>query len=252
MTQQTAKNEKICEMIAQATNNFTEILSTVTMKEKYPELYWGGNGCGNRWGLQKFNYTSVTAKTTALYSENLEDKIPIDTLTEFLKYNSGKGIIGIFVHSRKETIQKRPIRRDIHQAITYLQCVVCGTNDTICDHKNDLYNDETVLNVQTQMITDFQPLCNHCNLQKRQVCKKEAQTKQIYSAKNIPQYKSYPFDFPWEKKAFDKNDINCKNDTYWFDPVEFNTKIHYYITYVLPIITEIKHKVKTNKLRLVS
>jgi hypothetical protein len=125
-----------------------------------------------------------------------------------------------------------------------MSCVVCGTSKTICDHKNDLYNDSRVLSVKTQKKTDFQPLCNHCNLQKRQICKIEEQTKKLFSAKNIQTYKVYPFVFPWEKKAFNKNDIYCKNDTYWFDPVEFNKKIYYYSVYIIPVINEIKHKIK--------
>jgi hypothetical protein len=126
---------------------------------------------------------------------------------------------------------------------------VCGSNsDVICDHKNDLYNDERVLNSTTQVLCDFQPLCNHCNLQKRQICKEEEQNQRIYSAKNIQRYKKYRFDFPWEKKVFDRNDIYCKNDTYWFDPVEFENKIFCYLSYVIPTINEIKNRVKSGKI----
>jgi 5-methylcytosine-specific restriction endonuclease McrA len=47
---------------------------------------------------------------------------------------------------------------------------MCGSHsNTVIDHKNDLYNDETVLNVDTQTIDDFQVLCTHCNLLKRQI-----------------------------------------------------------------------------------
>ena len=172
-------------------------------------------------------------------------------LNQFLENNKGVGIIGIFVHSIRTNKQQRPISKNIHKEITSLLCVVCGKQNIICDHKNDLYNDIRVLSLETQLISDFQPLCNHCNLQKRQICKIEEQTEKLFSAKNIQRYKVYPFEFPWEKKAFDKNDINCKNATYWFDPVEFNRKIYYYSVYVIPIINEIKYKIKTNKLRLI-
>jgi hypothetical protein len=56
-------------------------------------------------------------------------------------------------------------------------------------------------------------------------------------------YKKYPIEFAWEKKVFDKYDIYCKNDTYWFDPVEFENKIYCYLCYVFPITNEIKRKV---------
>ena len=59
-------------------------------------------------------------------------------------------------------------------------------------------------------------------------------------------YQQHKFEFPWEKKIFDKTDINCKNDTYWFDPVEFHNKIDCYTSFVIPILNEIKRRVKNN------
>jgi len=234
------------ELVIEATNNFTKILSTIEIKEKYSELYWGGNGVGDRWASKKFNYSVIySKKKPCLYSENNDDKIPQEILEKFLKNNKGNGIIGIFVHSKRTNNQNRQIRKNIHKEITNLSCVVCGTQKTICDHKNDLYNDERVLNLKTQLMTDFQPLCNHCNLQKREICKIEKKTMKLYSAKNIQRYKIYPFEFPWEKKVFDINDIYCKDETYWFDPVEFDRKIYYYSIYVIPIINEIKNKFKS-------
>jgi hypothetical protein len=100
-------------------------------------------------------------------------------------------------------------------------------------------------------MSDFQPLCNHCNLQKRQICKTEEKTGKLYSAKDIQRYRVYNFEFPWEKKVYDRNDINCKNGTFWFDPVEFENNIQSYSRYVIPIIEEIKRKIKTNKLKVI-
>jgi hypothetical protein len=31
-------------------------------------------------------------------------------------------------------------------------------------------------------------------------------------------------------------------DTYWYDPVEFNKKIFQYMSYVLPVVNEIKQR----------
>jgi 5-methylcytosine-specific restriction endonuclease McrA len=243
------------ELIIQETDNFTKILSIDKIKQM--GLYWGGNGLGDRLANKKFNYSSIySSKKTSLYSENDDDSIPPDVLSEFLQTNKykgkRKGIIGIFVHSIKTNIPPRPINDNIGKHIRSLSCVVCGTQNTYCDHKNDLYNDIRVLNSETQVINDFQPLCNHCNLQKKEVRRKEVRTQKIYSAKNIQRYKVYPFEFPWEKKVFDKNDIYCKNGTYWFDPVEFDRNIYYYSIYVIPIVNEIKYKIKTNKLTLIA
>ena len=194
--------ESVDELVIRATDNFTKILSTNEIKDKYKELYWGGNGLGDRWVNKRFNYSVVySKKQSALYSENDDDKIPIEVLAQFLQTNKGVGIIGIFVHSKRINKQPRPIRKDISNKITSLSCVVCGTQNTVCDHKNDLYNDIRVLSSKTQVDSDFQPLCNHCNLQKKQICIKEKQTEKLFSAKNIQRYKVYPFEFPWEKKS---------------------------------------------------
>lgn len=235
----------IAELVEQATENRTKILSTKDIIDKYPKLYWGGNGVGDRWANKQFNYSSVyTNKPPITYSENEEDEIPEELLNEFLQNNKGPGIIGIYVHSRRTNTETRPIRKDILEVYKRNSCVVCGTGKTICDHKNDLYNDPRVLSADTQTLDDFQALCTHCNLQKRQVCKLEKETNRIYSAKNISAYRAFPFEFPWEKHAFDIKNINCKTGTYWFDPVEFNKKIYYYSLYVIPIVNEIKRKIK--------
>ena len=234
-------------MVNAATQQFTQVLSVTTIKSQYPTLYWGGNGVGDRWANKLFNYTVILGNgNTKTYSENDDDTIPPKTLRAFLHSvdKSGSGIVGIFVHSQRTNIVKRPIRKDIIAKVTNKSCVVCGTKKTICDHKNDLYNDNRVLHLCTQLLTDFQPLCNHCNLQKRQVCKDELRTGKIYSAKNIATYAAFPFDFPWEKKQYDKSDVCCKQDTYWYDPVEFNNKIYIYSTCVYPLLSEIRRKIK--------
>jgi len=214
--------------VEKLSHGYTRIISIDEIKEN-PSLYWGGNGVGDRWAKKKFNYTVIRNNKTHTYSEN-EDEVPYDVLHSFRETNKGKGIIGIYVHSMRTNIQKRPIRADIRNTIINRECVVCGSkSDIICDHKNDLYNDLRVLQLDTQVLSDFQSLCNHCNLQKRQICKEERESGELYSAKRIPRLQCYPFEFTWEKKAFDVNDINCKTDTYWFDPVAFEHKIYCYL-----------------------
>lgn len=239
---------EIENLILTLTNNFVNIIHIGDIK-KHPILYWGGNGVGDRWANKKFNYSIVYSnKNPKTYSENETDHIPELILSEFLYNNNKKGqgqIIGIYVHSKRTNIPKRDIRKDIHKTIISQSCVVCGSNtEIICDHKNDLYNDIRVLQTSTQEINDFQPLCNHCNLQKRQVAKEEQTNFRIYSAKRILKYKIYTFEFPWEKRAFDKKCVDCKIDTFWYDPIEFERKIYCYISYIIPIIKEIK---KLNK-----
>jgi len=231
------------ELIIKLTNNYTSIISINEIKNN-KKLYWGGNGIGDRWMNKKYNYAVIYAnKKYKIYSEN-NDIIPDKIIDNFID-NTNKGIIGIFVFSIRNNIISRNINKKIHKEIVKNNCVICGSNtDIICDHKNDLYNDIRVLNTKTQLYEDFQALCNHCNLQKRQISKNEEQNNKIYSAKNIIRYLEYNFEFPWEKKIYDKNDINCKKDTYWYDPVEFERKIYKYLLYILPINNEIKNKIK--------
>jgi hypothetical protein len=247
------ENESLEELVIRLTNNFTTILSINDIKQ-HKKLYWGGNGVGDRWANKKFNYSVIYSnKKPKNYSENEEDEIPQDKIKEFIDNNKGIGIIGIYVYSKRTNNQKRPINKIIHREITSNSCVICGSkSEIICDHKNDLYNDIRVLDTKTQHLDDFQPLCNHCNLQKRQIAREEEENKRIYSAKNIQRYKKYNCEFPWEKKVFDKSDINCKNDTYWFDPIEFENKIFCYLSYIVPIVNEIKRKVKNNKIEFIS
>lgn len=234
-------------LVLTLSNNFTKII-TIEEIMKNPVIFWGGNGVGDRFANKKFNYTSINRnRKYRTYSENDDESIDKELIENFLNTYTFKkqGIIGIYVHSHRKNIVKRPIRKDIDLEIKKSACVVCGTNnDIICDHKNDLYNDERVLNSKTQTIDDFQALCNHCNLQKRQISVKEKETFKLFSAKNLPMYKFYNFEFPWEKKAYDEENITVKTDTFWYDPVEFNRKIYLYSTITLPIIQEIKRKSK--------
>ena len=117
---------------------------------------------------------------------------------------------------------KRPIRKDIREHHITNGCVVCGSrSDLIIDHKNDLYNDERVLKLDTQLISDFQCLCNHCNLQKRQVAKDTRKSGKRYKATNIKSLNTFGIDFISGDESFDPNDPNAMVGTYWYDPVAF-------------------------------
>jgi hypothetical protein len=230
------------EVVMNLSNHFSRIIPREELRV-HKKLDWGDNGIGDRWANKKFNYTSISKGKNKTYSENEEDNVPKELLEPFLEANkNGKGILGIFVHSLRTNFVKRPIRKDIDKAIKLYPCVSCGSKtDIICDHKNDIYNDESVLDTTRQTLDDFQPLCNHCNLQKRQIFKEEVQNQRIYSAKNMQKYQVFGFEFPWEKKVFDVEDVTCKKDTYWYDPVEFHRKLAIYMRW-MPCCLEIKRK----------
>lgn len=120
----------------------------------------------------------------------------------------------------------RPIRKDIHVYHKAMGCVVCGSHsDLVTDHKNDLYNDPRVLDAATQTINDFQCLCNHCNLQKRQVSKVTKETRRRVGATTIPSLAIWGVDFVEGDETFDESDVNAMVGTYWYDPVEFMKKL---------------------------
>ena len=177
---------------------------------------------------------------------NWIDRVILDTNTILNWGNNGIGRHGIFFGDKryiwekyplKGKIQKlrlngfspllnntmnRPIRKDIKKYYKNKPCVVCGSkSDLVVDHKNDLYNDPRVLNIKTQLLDDFQSLCNHCNLQKRQIIKNTKKTGLRYGATNIPSLAVFGVDFIKGTKRFDMDDINAMVGTYWFDPVAF-------------------------------
>ena len=165
-----------------------------------PTLGWGNNGCGrhgvyfgdNRYIWEKQGKCKITALRTTGFSDD--------------------HLYGA----------QRPIRKDIHKYHKSQTCVVCGSHsDLVTDHKNDLYNDIRVLDSTTQTKEDFQCLCNHCNLQKRQVSKMTKEQGKRYGASNIPSLGIFGIDFIYGDETFDAKDIHAMEGTYWYDPVEF-------------------------------
>jgi hypothetical protein len=125
----------------------------------------------------------------------------------------------------------RPIRGDIDKHHKAMGCVVCGSySDLVTDHKNDLYNDLRVLDSNTQTVDDFQCLCNHCNLQKRQISKKTKELGKRVGATTIPSLAIFGIDFTQGDDSFVDTDINAMVGTYWYDPVEFMRHIRFQLT----------------------
>jgi len=167
-------------------------------------LPWTGNGNGRLgifFGVKKYIWEKQgNNKTEALRTTGLSD--------DFL-YGAA-----------------RPINKEIIIHYRKIKCVVCGSgSNLVVDHKNDLYNDPRVLSADTQTLDDFQSLCNHCNLQKRQIAKKTRETGLRIGATHIPQMAVWGIDFISGDESFDPNDINAMVGTYWHDPVAFMNEI---------------------------
>lgn len=179
---------------------------------------------------RKYKVCKVKANGLIEYSWKPIDteKHTIETEVNLInrKLTSGTSIYMIKVYGIQDLSSSRPIRKDIRAALENSACIVCGTRHSIeIDHKNGLYNDPRVLNTQTQTIDDFQPLCKHCNDQKRQTYCEMKKTGKRYPVTNIPSLKIYNIDFIQGNEEYNPEDVNAMVGTYWYDPIKFHEGI---------------------------
>ena len=134
----------------------------------------------------------------------------------------GSATIGFIIHGENtDDAQNRPIRPDIKKHYKGYPCITCGTSHSICDHKNDLYNDKRVLESSTQRLDDFQPICNNCNLRKRAVSIKTVKNTQRQPPPMAILVACGGIEFTSGDKTFDPDDPKAMVGTYWYDPIAF-------------------------------
>lgn len=108
------------------------------------------------------------------------------------------------------------IKPAIWKEIKSQRCVVLGTSNPEVDHKNGMKNDDRVMIVNNQKLSDFQPLSKAANDAKRQFCKECKQTKIRFDAKRL----GYPISYYRGGPSH-----NCEPDAcigcFWYDPKEF-------------------------------
>lgn len=204
------------------------------------ELNTGGNGDGrsrldecDRKGLKvctmkvnrEFRFSEhVSDSEESKFRETITQHIETKKLTT----NKPKNSLWFIMFGGKVVVDKttRSIRKDIRNFYRKQPCVNCGTTCNLeVDHKNGLYNDKRVLNTKTQTIDDFQSLCRHCNLVKRQALKKAVKTGIRPSALDIPKNKAYGVSYTTGDETFNVNDINAMLGTYWYDPIAFGFQL---------------------------
>lgn len=134
------------------------------------------------------------------------------------KRKKGNKILEIRINGKNvNSCKNRPIGKKIRLQLKGRVCVSCGTStETEIDHKNGRYNDEKVLNVKTQEVSDFQVLCRHCNLRKREICKRCEDTGERYKATHI----YYEEDFSVGDSKHDGTKEGCLG-CYWNDIEDF-------------------------------
>lgn len=224
----------IIEQVKILTDNYEKILPI----EKAMELGLHGgprNGSGDR------NKITRLFVNTAFYGDNRKpmtypkcfdehielseedkEKIRIYKISRREENLNLRGVIGFIIRGLNEdTSIGRPICPNIKRHYKRLPCVKCGTRNTVCDHKNDLYNDPRVLNTTTQTLDDFQPLCNNCNLRKRAVAlKRDKEKKRQPPTLDILSING-GIKFTSGDENYDPNDPNALIGTYWYDPIQF-------------------------------
>jgi 5-methylcytosine-specific restriction endonuclease McrA len=213
----------------------TRMVCVSEFKGPYADLVLGNGGSWCRRSAFENDYKAYTVKRNGtisyLWSATTEEEEAVQKerddyyTANNIKATKGVDIYLLKIFGKAATETQRPIRADIRATVCAKSCVVCGTNATICDHKNDLYNDPRVLSTATQTLDDFQPLCNHCNLQKRQVAKKTRSSGKRYGATNIAQLTLFGIDFLEGGETFDPADPKAMVGTYWYDPVAFLAEV---------------------------
>lgn len=109
------------------------------------------------------------------------------------------------------------IRKDIRDYYKEKKCVCCGAKlDIEIDHKDGRKDNERVSNQETQLLSDFQPLCKHCNDLKRQICKECKATGKRFNGREIA---GNPIDWTEGDENYNE-EIGCKG-CFWYDPEAF-------------------------------
>jgi hypothetical protein len=228
----------ITEEVNKITNDHDLILPIEKAVEL--KLHGGpGNGSGDRTKIcKKYINTAIYGdkREPVTYPKCYDDVIELseDQLEMIGLYKKerkekglpcGGGVIGFIIHgeNKDETIN-RPIRQDIRDHYKQFPCITCGTRKTICDHKNDLYNDPRVLDTKTQTKDDFQPLCNSCNLRKRAVSLKTIKDKKRQPPAQDKLAMNGGIKFTKGDETYDPDDPQAMVGTYWYDPIAFGNE----------------------------
>jgi len=204
----------------------TRIVSVDEFVGEYAPLKLGNGGDWCRRSAvrdKKLATMKRNGKVVCLWDVDEEEEALVEKeMQAHAEPRPGVNIQYMKVFGVKEPDKAHPIRADIKQFYQQQACCVCGsTSELVCDHKNDLYNDPRVLSTETQVLEDFQSLCNHCNLQKRQVSRVTRSTGKRYGASQIPSLRSLMVDFTVGCENYDPNDVNAMVGTYWHDPIAF-------------------------------
>jgi hypothetical protein len=212
----------------------SRLVNTNEFVGEYSSLKLGNGGGWCRMDLsglaKKYKFVTRKGDGSLEYSWNdisEHEKMTIEDDVKELEHTGGNMITHMKIYGTQndKCMFSRSIRKNIREHFKDCVCVVCGNSKIEIDHKNGLYNDPRVWKCSTQTIEDFQPLCRHCNGQKRQSIVYSKQTGLRYPATKIPALSVFGVDYVMGDETFDENDINAMRGTYWYDPVYFMEKL---------------------------
>jgi len=232
-TEKLSKVEPTFENISRVNQFIRDFLdkdgySELIERYELPELlkYTSGDGIfrndaklGKTYKFFRFSPTiNFETKCSNSWILSDDDKVMIKGIHSSITFPEKGGQTTYYIQffGKGDQIDDQGIREDIKCEIKKKPCASCGTSTQIeCDHKNDLKNEQRVLNRKTQTIDDFQALCKHCNDVKRAMLKK---TKDTGKRQPSP---GFHVEFTEGSDYFDKTDINWYIGTYWGDVIAF-------------------------------
>ena len=129
---------------------------------------------------------------------------------------SGNKITHIELQGFQKTPTHRPVNAAIKRKIQAQSCVILGTSNPECDHKDGRLDDPRLSNTAEQKLSDFQPLSKAANMAKREHCKKCRKTDKRFDARQLGYKKSQIMG----NGIYRGTCVGC----YWYDPKEFNRK----------------------------
>lgn len=146
-----------------------------------------------------------------------ESKLAKKYIVEFDKsITAGNSINRIRLNGLNNNQYSQAIKNEIKKEIKKQRCVILGTSNPEVDHKNGRKNDDDVMMIKNQKLSDFQPLSKAANDAKRQFCKECVRTNKRYDSTNL----GYPMAYYKGSSEHDGTVSGCEG-CFWYDPIEF-------------------------------
>lgn len=118
---------------------------------------------------------------------------------------------------RKVPVLEKPIPNHIRRMITSQRCVVLGTSNPECDHKDGRGDDPRLTKISQVRLDDFQPLSKAANDAKRQHCVECRETDLRFDAKRL----GYKVSQVRGNGEYNGTCVGC----YWHNPIFFNEEV---------------------------